>query len=470
MKDKDAIINQLKQENEALKKENQELRKIIEELTRKISDLEERLRLNSQNSSKPPSSDRYPKKQPPSQGKKERKQRQGFFRKWFPKEEVNEFIQYFPQNCDGCGGSHFLPRAKVAEARQTIEIPPIKPIITEHQAMKCRCKNCGKQVRANLPHEVISSAFGPKIKAWCTVLAGKFHLSKCQIKELFGTLLGISISKGSVVNTHYQAALMLQQPYEEALQTLRRSETSYADETGWRTLKQTKWLWQATDKNIVIFKIFASRGKKAFQSLLGKDLAQNLVTDRLKSYSTNGLHQYCWAHLKRDFKRIEQRTGFVSTLGKLMGSLCSFLFRCSHEREKGEISEDQFIEKAKEIKDEFHYLFKLGLRADTHDFKLGITGRFCERILRDEDKLWAFIENPNLDLTNNLSERNLRQAVLWRKISFGNKSARGEQFVERILSVVETLKIQGQNIFDYLVACFSARSKCQSIPSFVCVN
>ena len=91
--DKDAIIHQLRQENEALKKENQELRKIIEELNHRIKDLEEKLRLNSQNSSKPPSSDRYPKKPPPIGNKKERKSRPGFFRKWFPKEEVSEFIK-----------------------------------------------------------------------------------------------------------------------------------------------------------------------------------------------------------------------------------------------------------------------------------------------------------------------------------------------------------------------------------------
>jgi len=462
MEDKDAIIHQLRQENA-------ELRKIIEELNRKITDLEEKLRLNSQNSSKPPSSDRYPKKQPPSSSKKGRR-KEGFSRKWFPKEEVSEFIKYYPQNCDGCGGNHFLPKAKVAEARQTIEIPPIKPIVTEHQAMKCRCAYCGKQVRATLPAEVISSVFGPKIKAWCTALSGKFHLSKNQIKELFETLLGISISKGSVINTHYQAALMLQHPCEEALQILRKSNTAYADETGWRTNGQTKWLWQATDKNIVIFKIFASRGKKAFQSLLGKDVVQNLVTDRWKSYFTNGLHQYCWAHLKRDFKRIEQRSGPVSMIGELMGSLCYFLFKCSHERDNGEMKEVQFTEKAKKIKDAFRDLFKLGLRADTHHFKLGITGRFCELMLREEDKLWAFIEDPTLDLTNNLSERNLRPAVLWRKISFGNKSARGEQFVERILSVIETIKIQGRNILDYLLDCFQARGKCLPIPSFMCIN
>ena len=86
MEDKDAIILQLRQENADLKK-------IIEELNRKIADLEEKLRSNSQNSSKPPSSDRYPKKEPPSSNKKERKKRPGFFRKWFPKEEVIPIVK-----------------------------------------------------------------------------------------------------------------------------------------------------------------------------------------------------------------------------------------------------------------------------------------------------------------------------------------------------------------------------------------
>jgi transposase len=75
-----------------------------------------------------------------------------------------------------------------------------------------------------------------------------------------------------------------------------------------------------------------------------------------------------------------------------------------------------------------------------------------------------------IGITNNLSERNLRPAVLWRKGSFGSKSTRGKQFVERILSTVEKIKIQGKNILDYLITCFGARSKCLLIPSFVGVN
>lgn len=462
MEDKDAIILELKKIIEDLKQE-------ISQLKKENADLKEQLRLNSQNSSKPPSSDRYPKKEPKTPAK-DRAKRQGFARKWFAKEDVTEFKQYFPSYCDKCGSNNFLSKGAIVEARQTVEIPPIKPIVTEHQAFACRCVSCGKRVRAFLPHDVTASVFGPKIKALSSTLSGKFHLSKRNIQDLFKLLFNIDISLGSIINVEAQASCFLKGPYEEALNLLRKSKNAYADETGWKTKGQARWLWQASDKQIVIFKFFPNRGKKAFQSLFGKDCVQNLVTDRFRAYSTFGLHQYCWAHLKRDFKRIEQRDGLVSLLGKLMGSLCSLLFKWSHQKENGELSAEEFKVKVKKLKEEFHYLFKLGLRADTHDLKLGKTGRFCERLLFDEEKLWAFIEERDLDLTNNLSERNLRPAVLWRKVSFGNQSPKGELFVERILSVVETLKIQKRNILGYLTHCFKARNQLLPIPSFVCIN
>ncbi len=461
------VVGDLTQEVILLKKENADLKKEIADLKKENADLKEQLSLNSQNSSKPPSSDRYPKKEPRIQSKN-RSKRPGVARKLFAKEDVTEFKKYFPEKCSNCGSSNFLPKSTLVEVRQTVEIPQVKPLVIEAHA--CRCGNCGKKVRAFLPHEVTTSFFGPRVKSLSSTLSGKFHLSKRHIKELLKILFNIEISLGSIVNVESQAAALLKEPYEEALKLLRQSQTIYADETGWRTKGQNKWLWQATDKRVVLFKIFSSRGKKSFHSFLGKDCTQNLITDRFRVYSTLGLHQYCWAHLKRDFKRIEQRDGAISWIGRLMGSLCSLLFKWSHEKEKSLLNEPEFKKKILGAKEDLHFLLKLGLRVDTHDAKLGRTGRFCERLLYDENKLWAFIEEPTLSLTNNLSERNLRPAVLWRKIAFGNQSFKGEQFVERILSVIETLKIQKRNILGYLTHCFKARSQLLPVPSFVHIN
>jgi transposase len=55
-----------------------------------------------------------------------------------------------------------------------------------------------------------------------------------------------------------------------------------------------------------------------------------------------------------------------------------------------------------------------------------------------------------VSLTNNEAERRLRPAVLWRKGSFGTQSHRGSRFVERILTVVQTLRLQGRSLIDFL--------------------
>lgn len=247
---------------------------------------------------------------------------------------------------------------------------------------------------------------------------------------------------------------------------MQKSETVYADETHWKSKGKRQWLWQACDKQRVIFQIDPSRSKKAVVKLLGKESCYNLVTDRWRAYSTLGYHQYCWAHLKRDFKKIEERPGQVSIVGGALGCFCKLLFNLDREKRSGEVTIEQFKERAKKLKEECRYLLSLGIRIDSNREKLGKTGRFCERLLSQEDHLWCFIEEPSIDLTNNLSERNLRPAVIWRKISFGTQSERGNRFVERILSVVETLKIQKQNVFEFLANCFQCHFSGSPIPNF----
>ncbi len=83
----------------------------------------------------------------------------------------------------------------------------------------------------------------------------------------------------------------------------------------------------------------------------------------------------------------------------------------------------------------------------------GISGT-CADILDHRDALWAFVDRPNVDPTNNLAERDLRPFVLWRKTSHGTQSDRGERYAERIMTVTHTLRKQSRSVFQYLhLAC-----------------
>jgi hypothetical protein len=81
-----------------------------------------------------------------------------------------------------------------------------------------------------------------------------------------------------------------------------------------------------------------------------------------------------------------------------------------------------------------------------------------------EEALWAFVRMKGVEPTNNTAERALRRAVLWRRKLFWTQSVAGSRFVERILTVVTTLRQQGRGVLDYLTAaCASAQGESRSI-------
>ena len=95
------------------------------------------------------------------------------------------------------------------------------------------------------------------------------------------------------------------------------------------------------------------------------------------------------------------------------------------------------------------------------------TAGMCREILALEPALWTFVDVIGVEPTNNVAERAIRPAVLWRKGSFGNDSESGSRFTERILTAVATLRQQGRPVLDYLSnACAAARSG-QAVPSLV---
>ena len=74
----------------------------------------------------------------------------------------------------------------------------------------------------------------------------------------------------------------------------------------------------------------------------------------------------------------------------------------------------------------------------------------CNELYDHRQWLWTFLDHEGVELTNNGSERALRHAVIWRKLSFGTQSARGSRFVETMLTVIETCRQQGRNTFTFV--------------------
>lgn len=95
-----------------------------------------------------------------------------------------------------------------------------------------------------------------------------------------------------------------------------------------------------------------------------------------------------------------------------------------------------------------------------------LVGMCCE--LHDHrDWLWTFVDIQGIEPTNNMAERALRPAVIYRKLSFGTQSASGSRFIERMLTVSETCRLQGRSIFAYLTGAVEAHFKHQAAPSLL---
>jgi hypothetical protein len=83
------------------------------------------------------------------------------------------------------------------------------------------------------------------------------------------------------------------------------------------------------------------------------------------------------------------------------------------------------------------------------------------------DRLWTFLEVEGVEPTNNASERALRHAVIWRKLSFGTQSAAGSRFVETMLTTIETCRQQNRSVFDFVTQAVADHFAGQPAPSLL---
>src|SRR5947209_13063702 len=223
------------------------LRCRIAELDQRVADLEARLNLNSTNSSRPPSSDSIGlKRKPPAPptGRKSGGQ-PGHVRAQrplVPPEELRSSTDCKPGSCRRCG--HALRGEDPTPLiHQVADLPRIEPLVDEYRLHRLTCPDCGTTTCARLPEGVPTGHFSPYTQAVLATLAGAYRLSKRQIQQLAGDLLGLSISTGMISKLERQSAQALAEPYRELAESVLEAEAVNIDETGWREDRRKAWLW-----------------------------------------------------------------------------------------------------------------------------------------------------------------------------------------------------------------------------------
>jgi transposase len=198
--------------------------------------------------------------------------------------------------------------------------------------------------------------------------------------------------------------------------------------------------------------------------LLGKDFVGWLITDRWSGYDwyDPGLRQLCWSHLTRDFQAFIDRGGKSALIGHQLMSQRHRMFKWWHRVRDGTLTRQEFQKRMRPVERTVGTLLRQALGCGQKK-----SAGVARRILRREKCLWVFVDVPGVEPTNNYGERTLRQGVIYRKLSFGTRSERGSRFVERILTVVTTLKQQRRNPLEFLTQALWAYRRGLPAPSLL---
>ena len=288
---------------------------MIADLSARVRELEARLSKNSQNSSKPPSSDAFVKPPPRSlrrtSGRKPGKQVGDPGSRLTPRPDPDQIVVHAPSACSSCGCG--LDQAPVVgeQTRQVFDLPPIALMVTEHRAQQRACA-CGAVTTAGFPSEASApTCYGPGVAALGTYLLGRQHLPVERAAGAMADCFGAPVSTGWLATPLPTAADKLEVFLAHARGQLQGTEVAHFDETGGRVAAKLHWIHVACTDRWTLYHLATGRGKDSLDAggvLPG--FTGVAVHDGLTSYRKyNVTHGLCAAHHLRELAGIAEATG-----------------------------------------------------------------------------------------------------------------------------------------------------------------
>ncbi len=343
------------------------------------------------------------------------------------------------------------------------ELPLQAAEITEHQGHARTCSCCGHRTRAQIPADIQAHTIGPNLAASVSFLSGRCHGSKRSVQEIVETLFGVPIALGTVAKLEQEMSTALEQPHAQAMAAVRSAAVKNVDETGWAQGSKLCWLWTAATLTVVVIQIHHKRGKAGLKALLGQ-VVGIICSDRWGAYAQLPLQtrQICWAHLKRDFQKLWELGVATRRIGRAGRKAVKKTFALWKDFKEGRIDRPELQARLQPVRIRFHKVLRRGSRDEDKKTK-----RFCRRMLKVYEALWTFAEVEGVEPTNNHAERMIRPAVLWRKSCFGNHSEAGCRFTERILTTVQTLRLQKRPVLAYLRSALTAHRAGAQTPAWL---
>lgn len=449
-----AEVSFLREENRALREENALLRL-------RISELEESSKLNSKNSSKPPSTD-IVKQKPAFQksGKKKQGGQIGHTGKTLQMVENPDKHEYLHAEHCLCGHSLEGVLSQVGEKRQVLNLPKAKFYVTQYNSMCSICPDCGIKNKGTFPSTVTGKiSYGASVFGLTSLLSTGYAMPFDKISQLTDDLFGHPINVSTLVSANKVCYQELE-PVEQSIKTaVESSAVVHLDETGCQVAGKRNWLHTGCTALLTYLYVSEKRGKEAIGG--DKGVIQFLkgwaIHDCYASYFSydNCAHALCVTHLLRELQAQIDRGSLWAT------EMHAFLMDTYLKSDKGLGIVMDF--------EPYSLLFnQICSRADLEEPKpLPKTGKqrgkpkkskgrnLLERLVKHKDAVLAFAKHKEVPFTNNQAERDIRPCKVKQKVSNSFRTTEGAKIYARIQGFVSTLRKQGINVFEALKDVFN---------------
>jgi len=362
-----------------------------------------------------------------------------------PPPNVDDFAEAPLDHCPQCGG----PVHDVCPVKQIIEdIPEIQVHRLHLTTYRGRCPNCGP-VRSTHPDQVSTATgaarthIGRRALGLAADLNKHFGLSMRKTTALLGEHFSLRITPGGLSQALARIAKKAQPAFDELCEAVRTSEAIHADETSWWLGGETAWLWVFTNPEMTLYTI-DNRNHEVVRRILGDDYLGVLISDCLNAYDRHpGRKSKCCAHHLKAISEAMELAPDSKFLVRIR-SLLKAAITLHHVRKDVMPAEYQrFTAHMEEDLDEL-------LSAPYRDVA---ELRIVNRLTKQREHLLTFLHVPGVDPTNNLAERQLRPAVIARKLSCGNKTQAGAHTFEVLASLAATCRQQGRSFAELVADC-----------------
>jgi transposase len=356
-------------------------------------------------------------------------------------------------SCPYCGGD---VDEHGTDEQYVVDIPPVKPHVTKYVNHHGSCTQCGRRVDSRHPDQTSNAkgaatvVLGPQVLAVSIDLKERVGVPYRKVAQVLMLCFHFPVSAGALARAGQRIVKHCEPTYEALIEYLRRSAVVQPDETGWHIADATEkaWLWVfATPEGVTIYAIRLSRGSDVPRTILGEAFGGTLVVDGWSVYPSLGCPlAQCNAHLlRRCAEMLEAQRGEAAVFPQQVKDFLQQAIQLGRARDFViEVWGERFWQQAvSDMERQFADLLE-PVQSDPSNQRLR------KHLRAHQSEVLVFLHDPAIPPTNNLAEREIRPAVIMRKVSAGNRTMAGAHAHEVLASITRTAERGGVRFTDLL--------------------